>query len=73
MLEKIVKFWQDFKIAVIAGALALVYFIGRKRGKENAEAQKNKDVLENLGRADKARASLRNPSVVDRLHDKYKR
>ncbi|MDD3669551.1 MAG: hypothetical protein PHX68_04680 [Alphaproteobacteria bacterium] len=73
MLEKIVKFWQDFKIAVIAGALALVYFIGRRRGKENAEAQKNKDVLESLGRADKARASLRNPDTARKLHDKYKR
>ena len=28
---------------------------------------------ENLGRADKARASLRNPDTARKLHDKYKR
>jgi hypothetical protein len=64
MLDKIAKFWQDFKIAIVAAALAVVYFIGRKRGKENEKASQNKKVLENLGRADKARASLRNPILL---------
>jgi hypothetical protein len=73
MLEKIIKFWQDFKVAIVAGALALVYFIGIKRGKENEKASQNKKVLENLGRADKARAGLRNPAAARKLHDKYKR
>jgi hypothetical protein len=73
MLEKIAKFWQDFKITIVAAALAVVYFIGKLRGKENEKASQNKKVLENLGRADKARASLRNPDTARKLHDKYKR
>jgi hypothetical protein len=73
MLEKIRNFWQEFKIAIVAAALAVAYFIGKRRGKENEKASQNKKILENLGRADKARGSLRNPSVVDKLHDKYKR
>ncbi|GHT57642.1 hypothetical protein FACS18945_2420 [Bacteroidia bacterium] len=73
MLEKIRNFWQEFKIAIVAAVLAVVYFIGKRRGKENEKASQNEKVLENLGRADKARVGLRNPSVVDKLHDKYKR
>jgi hypothetical protein len=73
MLEKIIKFWQDFKVAIVASALALVCFIGIKRGKEHEKASQNKKVLENLGRAGKARAGLRNPDTARKLHDKYKR
>jgi hypothetical protein len=67
MLEKLKKCWADFRLAIVAGALALVYFLGRKRREENEK------VLENLARANKARASLRNPDTTRKLHDKYKR
>lgn len=73
MLEKLKKAISDFRLAIIAGALALVYFFGRRRGKDNEKASQNKKVLENLERANKARASLRNPDTTRKLHDKYKR
>lgn len=73
MLEKLKKIWDDFRFAIIAGALALVYFLGRKRGKENEKAYQNQKVLENVARANKARASLHNPDTTRKLHDKYKR
>ena len=73
MLEKLKKCWTDFRLAIVAGVLALVYFLGRKRGKENEKAQKNKEILENLARANKARTSLNNPDTARKLHDKYKR
>lgn len=73
MLEKLKNVWNDFRFAIVAGALALVYFLGRKRGKENEKAYQNEKVLENLGRANKARAGLRNPDTTRKLHDKYKR
>jgi predicted negative regulator of RcsB-dependent stress response len=73
MLENIKNFWQEFKVAIVAGALALAYLIGKNRGKENEKARQNKAVLENVSRADTARARLRNPDAVRRLHDRYKR
>ncbi len=73
MLEKLNKLWNDFRLAIIAGALALVYFFGKKKGKDNEKAQQNKKVLENMARANKARASLRNTDTTRKLHDKYKR
>lgn len=73
MLEKLKKIWDDFRFAIIAGALAIVYFFGRKRGKDNEKASQNKKILENMARANKARASLHNPDTTRKLHDKYKR
>ncbi|MFV0627300.1 MAG: hypothetical protein ACK5N8_08130 [Alphaproteobacteria bacterium] len=73
MLEKLKKVWNDFRLAIIAGTLALVYFFGRKRGKENEKASQNKKVLENMARANKARSGLNNPDTTRKLHDKYKR
>lgn len=73
MLETIKKYWTEFRLAIVAGALALVYFFGIKRGKDNEKAQQNKKVLENMARANKARGSLNNPDTTRKLHDKYKR
>lgn len=73
MLKKLNKCWTSFRLAIVAGAVTLVYFLGRKRGKENEKAQKNKEILENAGRANKARSSLRNSYTTHKLHDKYKR
>jgi predicted negative regulator of RcsB-dependent stress response len=73
MLENVKNFWQEFKVAIVAGALALAYLIGIKRGKEHEKARQNKTILENVSRADTARARLRNPDAVRRLHDKYRR
>jgi hypothetical protein len=73
MLEKIKNIWNELKFALVALGLFVTYFIGRKKGKQDEKASQNEKVLENLGRANKARTGLRNPSVVDKLHDKYKR
>jgi len=74
MLEKLKQFWNDFRIAIVASALAVAYFIGKKKGRENEKASQNKKVLENLGKADKARRSIAdNPVAVQRLYKKYRR
>lgn len=73
MLEKLKKVWNDFRLAIIAGTLAIVYFFGKKKGKDDEKAQQNKKVLENVGEANKARASLRNTDTTRKLHNKYKR
>lgn len=73
MLGKIKQYWTEFRIVIIAGVIVLAYFFGIRKGRKNEKAFQNEKVLENLGRANKARAGLRNTSVVDKLHDKYKR
>ncbi|MDD3668965.1 MAG: hypothetical protein PHX68_01580 [Alphaproteobacteria bacterium] len=69
MLAKLKQYW----LAIVAAALAAVYFIGKRKGKENEKAHQNQKVLENLGRADKARSSLNNPDTVSKLRKKYTR
>ena len=70
MLDKL----KQYKLAIIAGAIALAYFLGIKRGKDNEKAHQNNTVLANLQRANKARDSLAdNPDAVRRLHNKYRR
>ena len=70
MLSKL----KQYALAIVAGAVALAYFLGIKRGKENEKAHQNNTVLANLQRANKARDSLAdNPDAVRRLHNKYRR
>ena len=70
MLSKL----KQYALAIVAGAIALAYFFGIKRGKENEKAHQNNTVLANLQRANKARDSLAdNPDSVRRLHNKYRR
>ena len=70
MLSKL----KQYALAIAAGAIALAYFLGIKRGKDNEKAHQNNTVLANLQRANKARDSLAdNPDAVRRLHNKYRR
>lgn len=73
MLEKLKTYWTEFRLAIIAGAVALAYFIGKKRGKENEKAHQNQKVLADLGVADKSRRTLGNPTARRKLREKYTR
>jgi hypothetical protein len=73
MLEKIKYYWSEFRLAIIAAAIAIAYFLGKKRGKNDEKTHQNNKVLANLGRANKARRRLDDTAVVDKLHDKYRR
>lgn len=57
-------------IALLVGAVGLLsYFLG-KRTVKNEEYER---AAGSIRTANVARNSLRDPSVVERLHDKYKR
>lgn len=68
------EIWNKYKAYMVAGAVALAYLIGIKKGKTNEKARQTKTVLQNVQRANKARDSVaNNPDVVQRLHKKYNR
>ncbi|MGI5845980.1 MAG: hypothetical protein ACOX7D_02240 [Alphaproteobacteria bacterium] len=69
MLEK----FKKYIAGIIAGVVALAYFLGKRKGKQDEEISQNKKVLENLGRANKARSRLNDSDTVGKLHKKYKR
>ncbi len=73
MLEKIKTIWAEFRIAIIAAAFFAVYFIGIRKGKTDEKARQNTAVLQNISRADMARARLRDNRILQRLHEKYGR
>lgn len=73
MLAKIKQYWTEFRLAIVAGIIALAYFIGIRKGKNNEKASQNKKVLANMARANKARTGLANSATTRKLHDKYKR
>ncbi len=73
MLNQIRQAWQRFKVAIIAAALLVVYFMGKRKGKTDEKIRQNKTVLENVARANRARAGLADSDTVRRLHNKYKR
>ena len=73
MLETLKTYWGKIRLAITAAAVGLAYLIGKKKGTENEKIRQDKKVLENVGRADKARRSLDNPSTRRRLHEKYRR
>lgn len=57
-------------IALLVGAVGLLsYFLGKRKVK-NEEYER---AAGSIRTANVARNSLRDPSVVERLHDKYKR
>lgn len=71
---RIKEYWNKYKSYIVAGAVALAYLIGIKKGKTNEKARQTKTVLQNVQRANKARDSVaNNPDVVQRLHKKYNR
>lgn len=60
--------------AVVFGTIALfLYLFGYRQAKETAENQYRKGELDAVQIAKKARDSLSDPAVVDRLHKKYRR
>ena len=68
------EYWNKYKAYIVAGAVALAYLFGIKKGKTNEKARQTKTVLQNVQRANKARDSVaNNPDVVQRLHKKYNR
>ena len=69
MLDKL----KQYKLAIIAGVVALAYFFGIKRGKNEEKAHQTDSLLADVARANRARAGLDNPDTVRRLHDKYRR
>ncbi|MBR4507266.1 MAG: hypothetical protein IKP24_01900 [Alphaproteobacteria bacterium] len=70
MLSKL----KQYALAIVAGAVALAYFLGIKKGKQNEKAHQTNTLLANIQRADKARHTLAdNPDAVRRLHNKYRR
>ena len=70
MLKYIKQFWGY----IIAGAIALAYFFGIKKGKENEKTHQTNKILANMESGNRARNSLdTDPDVRDRLHKKYKR
>ena len=69
MLNKL----KQYALAIAAGAVALAYFLGIKRGKENEKAHQNNTLLANIQRADKARNTLADNNTVSKLHNKYRR
>ena len=73
MLEKIKKIFDEFKFALVALALFVTYFIGRKRGKQDEKAQNDKAVLENISRSNRARRRLDDPDIIRRVRKKYTR
>lgn len=73
MLEKIKNTWNEFKFALVALALFVTYFIGRKRGKQDEKAQNDKAVLENISRSNCARHRLNDPTIARRVREKYTR
>lgn len=73
MLNRIRQTWQQFKVVIIAAALFAAYLIGKGKGKTDEKIRQDKTVLENVARANSARAGLADSDNVRRLHNKYKR
>ena len=70
MLNKL----KQYAWAIAAGAVALAYFLGIKRGKENEKAHQNNTLLANMERVNKARNRIvDNTDDVRKLHNKYRR
>ena len=70
MLSKL----KQYALAIAAGAVALAYFLGIKRGKENEKAHQNNTLLANMERVNKARNRIAdNTDDVRKLHNKYRR
>ena len=69
MLSKL----KQYALAIAAGAVALAYFLGIRRGKKDEKAHQNNTLLANIQRTDKARNSLADNNTVSKLHNKYRR
>ena len=73
MLQQIQIFWNKAKYGIIATALAILYAIGYKKGKEKEQLRQMKGTLKNVEEAKKIRNTLTDNDRIKRLHNKYKR
>lgn len=73
MWYQITSLWNKGKYWIIAGALAVLYILGYRRGKETEQVKVMKRTVDNVKTAKRSRDSLAVPDRVKRLHNKYKR
>lgn len=73
MLNRITKLWNKGKYWIIAGAVAVLYMLGYRRGKEKEQVKVMKGTVDNVKTAKRSWDSLASLKRVERLHDKYKR
>jgi hypothetical protein len=73
MLNRITKLWNKGKYWIIAGAVAVLYMLGYRRGKEKEQVKVVKGTLEHVKTAKQSRDSLASLKRIERLHNKYKR
>lgn len=73
MLDRITNLWNKGKYWIIAGAVAVLYLLGYRRGKEKEQVKVMKGTLEHVKTAKQSRDILADPKRVERLHNKYKR
>ncbi len=73
MLNRITKLWNKGKYWIIAGAVAVLYMLGYRRGKEKEQVKVVKGTLEHVKTVKQSRDSLASLKRIERLHNKYKR
>ncbi len=73
MLNRITKLWNKGKYWIIAGAVAVLYMLGYRRGKEKEQVKVMKGTVDNVKTAKRSWDSLASLKRVERLHNKYKR
>ena len=73
MWNEITIIWNKGKYWIIAGAVAVLYILGYRRGKEKEHMKVMKGTVDNVKTAKRSRDSLADPNRVNRLHNKYKR
>lgn len=73
MLTLIMTAWNKTKYWIIAGAVAVLYILGYRRGKETEQVKVMKGAMDNVKTAKRSRDSLASLKRVKRLHNKYKR
>jgi hypothetical protein len=73
MLNRITKLWNNGKYWIITGAVAVLYMLGYRRGKEKEQVKVMKGTVDNVKTAKRSWDSLASLKRVERLHNKYKR
>ena len=72
MWNRITNLWNKGKYWIIAGAMAVLYILGYRCGKEKEQVKVIKGAVDNVKTAKRSRDSLADPDRVKRLHNKYK-
>ena len=73
MWYQITNLWNKGKYWIIAGAVAVLYILGYRHGKEKEQVKVMKGTVDNVKTAKNSRNSLASLKRVERLHNKYKR